>query len=168
MPSTPALFDIASAFEVFDLHYDSQEPPCVAATQPGFQGAAAQVGYKIYALVNAAGVQYVGCTRTSMGARLRLGHQRFHHPHGGYQWLRLPGLRLFVFPLPTSLLALHAAHHPKPSQLAERIEAELVYAVRHHTGQWPLHQTEIHFHNFPTSLSWPPSPPAWPTSSTST
>ncbi|QKG55217.1 hypothetical protein GKZ68_00325 [Hymenobacter sp. BRD128] len=153
MPSAATMFNPATDCEIFDLHYDSQQPACVAATQPGFRGrAAAQVGYKIYVLVNAAGVQYVGCTRTSMGARLRLGHQRFRTPRGGYhgyQWLKLPALRLFVFPLPPALLALDAAHQTKPSQLAERIEAELVYAVRAHTGQWPLHQTEIHFHTLP-------------------
>ena len=155
MANTALPFDPAHATEVFSLHYDGQVPPCITATQPAFLGtAAAQVGYKIYVVVNADGVHYVGCTRTSMGARLRLGIQRFRHPSGayrGYQWLKLPALRLFVFPLPSMLLALADASNTKLSVLAERIEAELVYAVRTHTGQWPLHQTEIHFHNLSTT-----------------
>ena len=153
MANTALPFDPAHATEVFSLHYDGQVPPCITATQPAFLGtAAAQVGYKIYVVVNADGVHYVGCTRTSMGARLRLGIQRFRHPSGayrGYQWLTQPALRLFVFPLPPVLLALADASNTKLSDLAERIEAELVYAVCTHTGQWPLHQTEIHFHTFP-------------------
>lgn len=54
-------------------------------------------------LVNADGVQYVGCTRTGMGSRIRLGHMRSKTPkngYHGYKWLTQPGLQLYVFTLP--------------------------------------------------------------------
>ena len=74
------------------------------AAQPSLRGAtAAKIGYKIYVLVNADGVQYVGCTRTGMGSRIRLGHMRSKTPkngYHGYKWLTQPGLQLYVFTLP--------------------------------------------------------------------
>ena len=140
--------------EVFQLRYDDQDKPCVTATQPGLKGTiAAKVGYKIYVLANAAGVQYVGCTRTGMGSRIRMGHMRSQTPkngYHGYKWLTQPGLQLYVFALPLELLALATASQISHSILAERIEAELVYAVRAATGHWPLSQHEIHFHNLTT------------------
>ncbi|QIX62729.1 hypothetical protein HER32_16735 [Hymenobacter sp. BT18] len=149
-------FCSATGTEVFDLTYCAQTGPtvtrCVAGAKPGFKGSAAsRAGYKIYVALNADGVHYVGCTCTRMSSRLRLGYRSSkdgQNGYHGYKWLSKPGLQLYVF-------HLQGLVHPAPDddtrlatqKVAERIEAELVYAVRAATGQWPLSQHEIHFHN---------------------
>lgn len=145
-------FCLTTGTEVFDVSGSDQ-----LVVSPAFKGTGAgQVGYKIYVALNDVGVQYVGCTRTRMSSRLRLGLLRTTNPKNGYygyKWLSAadkpwPGVRLYVFCL-TGLV------HPAPDEdarkanqkIAERIEAELVYTIRAATGQWPLSQHEIHFHN---------------------
>jgi hypothetical protein len=86
-----------------------------------------------------------------MSSRLNLGHIRRQHAENGYhgyKWLGSAELRLHVF-------YLKGLVHPSEDeevtklnkQVAERVEAELVYAIRTATGKWPLSQHEIHFHN---------------------
>jgi hypothetical protein len=149
-------FCTATGTEIFDLTYCARNGPtvtrCVAGAKLGFKGSAAsRAGYKIYVALNADGVHYVGCTCTRMSSRLRLGYRSTKdglNGYHGYKWLAKPGLQLYVF-------HLQGLVHPAPNddarlatqRVAERIEAELVYAVRAATGQWPLSQHEIHFHN---------------------
>jgi hypothetical protein len=82
---------------------------------------------------------YVGVTRQRMRARLRLGWRpKGKHGYYGYAF----------------------RHHIKEADLdiwcqedaannsvldVETVEAEVVFLIRS-GGQWPLHQTEIHFH----------------------
>jgi hypothetical protein len=53
-----------------------------------------------------------------------------------YPWRdKLRSFNLYVF-------ELRASKHP---DLAEGVEAELVFLIRHLTGKWPTYQHEIHF-----------------------
>ncbi|SFQ48833.1 hypothetical protein [Hymenobacter arizonensis] len=157
MTSSLDLFCPDTGTDVFDLSpYDNENAPVVThrstGAKSGFKGTrASSQGYKIYVVVNAAGVHYVGCTCTRMSSRLNLGHMRHlegKNGYHGYKWLGETGLQLYVF-------YLRGLAHPSKDeqvtlfnkQVAERIEAELVYVVRTATGKWPLSQHEIHFHN---------------------
>ena len=154
MLSPPTLFTPETDVEEFALECLSESDPAkeVVRVTPGFKGTvAAQKQYKIYVALNQAGVQYVGCTCTALSTRLSMGNRtrtKSSKGYHGYKWLSLAGLRLVVF-------HLTGIRHPAPDvatrehnkQVAERIEAELVFAVRAATGQWPLSQHEIHFHN---------------------
>lgn len=156
MNNTSSLFNTTTDTEAFDLLYDGINAPRptqrILSAQSGFRGTiAGQAGYKIYVVVNAEGVQYVGCTKTSIGDRLRLGHVRRLaglNGYHGYKWLERPELRLYVFNL-AKLLPLATSPELTPKRLAERVEAEVVFAVRTATGHWPHGQNEIHFHNLP-------------------
>jgi hypothetical protein len=145
-------FCLTTGTDVFEVSgYDE------LVVAPAFKGTGAgRAGYKIYVAINDAGVHYVGCTCTRMSSRLRLGHLRTTKPkngYHGYKWLPtidepLRAVRLYVF-------YLTGLPHPAPDkdarkanqEVAERIEAELVYIIRAATGRWPLSQHEIHFHN---------------------
>ena len=157
MASTSDLFCPKTGTDVFDLSpYDNETVPvvthCSPGAAPGFKGTrASSPGYKIYVITNEAGVHYVGCTCTRMSSRLNVGHIRRKegkNGYHGYKWLGLTGLQLHIF-------YLTGLEHPSKDEqttllnkrVAERIEAELVYAVRSATGGWPLCQHEIHFHN---------------------
>jgi hypothetical protein len=157
MTPTSDLFCSKNGIDVFDLSpYDEKTAPVVthrsSGAKAGFKGTrASSPGYKIYVAINESGVHYVGCTCTRMSYRLHLGHVRRQdgkNGYHGYKWLGETGLQLYVF-------YLTGLEHPSKDeavtllnrQVAERVEAELVYAVRSATGQWPLSQHEIHFHN---------------------
>ena len=95
---------------------------------------------KLYVVVSRRQIVYVGITNRPIRARLRYGWTADgKHGYHGYAWRRkLRSATLFVW------------YHPKPDWEAaspelETIEAEVVYAIRWR-GQWPKHQTEIHFH----------------------
>lgn len=146
--------------EVFTLYYDEGSQLGPVATLQGRATAgfrhthAGQLGPKLYVVLNADGVQYVGYTRTGFAQRLRLGYtrrQRALHGYHGYKWLARPGLLLYIFPLVNqALIAItNPSTGPSPKQFAECIEAELVHCIRQHYGQWPLGQHEIHFHALP-------------------
>jgi hypothetical protein len=81
----------------------------------------------------------------------RARRQQAYHGYHGYKWLSQPSLLLYVFPLLDDTLTelSHPAGSTSPQQLAESIEAELVYGIRHASGQWPLSHHEIHFHALP-------------------
>jgi hypothetical protein len=83
---------------------------------------------------------YVGITKQAMRNRLRLGWDASGESgYYGYAWRhRVSQANLDLW-----------CHTDPPAETpcldAETIEAELVFLIRK-SGQWPLHQTEIHFH----------------------
>jgi len=84
---------------------------------------------------------YVGQTVQSINARLRLGFTADGSTgYHGYAWRHQ---HAFVS---LDLWILEGAEKENEILDVETIEAELVYLVRHHGGQWPAFQTEIHFH----------------------
>jgi hypothetical protein len=111
---------------------------------------ARQSGYKLYVVTNLDQVLYVGVTRTSFISRLRLGHMRIANPlngYHGYKWLRGAHARILHLYLFNLESLMQQAPTCAPKELAERLESELVFAIRAATGAWPMAQHEIHFHN---------------------
>lgn len=97
---------------------------------------------KIY-IVTAKGEEapiYVGVTKQSIRTRLRLGWtatgQSGYH---GYHW------RHYYTEVALDLWCDVSPQEQIPMLDVETIEAEVVFLIRQ-MGQWPLHQTEIHFH----------------------
>lgn len=92
---------------------------------------------KLYVVKSKGEVCYVGITRQGISARLRYGfNPNTATGYHGYAWKHLREVHLYVWV---------AAGLDRDA--VEAIEAELVYNVRKRTGEWPIHQTEIHFHN---------------------
>lgn len=84
---------------------------------------------------------YVGITRQSMRTRLRFGwtadgKSGYH----GYRWRRHKEVFLDVW-------CDVGPQHEKQTLDIETVEAETVFLIREICGQWPLDQTEIHFHS---------------------
>jgi hypothetical protein len=83
---------------------------------------------------------YVGITKQPMRNRLRFGWDaNGKGGYYGYAWrhhMTQANLDLWCHTDPPV---------ERPCLDAETIEAELVFMIRK-AGQWPLHQTEIHFH----------------------
>ena len=109
-----------------------------------FRGLAARRGVeKLYVVKANDEFAYVGITNQPMAARLRYGfNPNTETGYHGYAWRHLDGIDLYVWP----------AKWLDRDQI-EAIEAELVYAIRKNTGRWPVHQTEIHFHNPPADVA---------------
>jgi hypothetical protein len=84
---------------------------------------------------------YVGQTVQSITARLRMGFTADGSTgYHGYAWRHKHTL------VALDLWILQGAEEENEILDIETIEAELVYLIRHHLGQWPAWQTEIHFH----------------------
>jgi hypothetical protein len=83
---------------------------------------------------------YVGVTKQSMRTRLRLGwNADGSGGYHGYAWRRL---------MSEAVLDVWCHEDAPPDNQCldiETVEAEVVFLIRC-AGQWPLHQTEIHFH----------------------
>ena len=82
---------------------------------------------------------YVGITKQSMRDRLRFGWSADgRHGYHGYAWRHHH-----------ESAAMDIWCHEDASEGSaidlETVEAEVVFLIRR-AGQWPLHQTEIHFH----------------------
>lgn len=103
-----------------------------------FSGIAATKGPKIYVLSDGTMPFYVGATRREIRPRLRDGwNANGRNGYHGYAWRKvLTSAELFVW-------AVVGASEGTLDM--ETIEAEVVFLIRA-IGQWPLHQTEIHFH----------------------
>ncbi|MBK6901740.1 MAG: hypothetical protein IPH04_02695 [Saprospirales bacterium] len=101
---------------------------------------------KIYIIQKALEILYIGYTRQSISSRLRFGldprHQVNYH---GYSWMNRDevNLRVWVFQSFTE----NEKENEELKRAVQNLEAELVYFVRNHTGQWPADQREIHFGN---------------------
>lgn len=114
-----------------------------------FAGLASQRAPKLYVVARARPSDgriwpiYVGVTRQPLGARFRLGwfadgRTGYH----GYAWRRAftdAVVDVWSYTPPMGMSAAAAKTE------IETVEAELVYLIRQ-GGQWPEHQTEIHFH----------------------
>lgn len=84
---------------------------------------------------------YVGITKQPMRSRLRFGwNASGENGYYGYAW------RHYVNQANLDLWCHTDPPAENPCLDAETIEAELVFLIRK-AGQWPLHQTEIHFHS---------------------
>jgi hypothetical protein len=111
--------------------------------KPNFTAPATSSFPKLY-IVTARGEAapiYVGITRQSIRTRLRLGWTaKGQSGYYGYRWRR-----------DHKEVALDVWCDTDPEEQkslldVETIEAEIVFLIRQKRGQWPSHQTEIHFH----------------------
>ena len=83
---------------------------------------------------------YVGITRQRIRSRLRFGFTaQGKAGYYGYQW------RHIYQEVALDLWYNLDPPEPNPMLDVETIEAEAVFLIRQ-KGQWPIHQTEIHFH----------------------
>jgi predicted GIY-YIG superfamily endonuclease len=143
------LLDGVPLFSIYTLTYNGTDIPKLEPVGHS-SSLARQTGYKLYVVTSQDTVLYVGVTKTSFTSRLRLGHQRIANPlngYHGYKWLRgshARNLHLYLLNLES---LMQQALTCSPKELAERLEAELVFAIRTATGAWPIAQHEIHFHN---------------------
>lgn len=98
---------------------------------------------KIYVISNCESIIYIGVTSQPIGTRLRMGQDHFKNPKNGYygyKWLnqnRELNLDIFVS---------EDNEARENNEFIETVEAEIAYLVRNVDGQWPIAQTEIHFH----------------------
>jgi hypothetical protein len=84
---------------------------------------------------------YVGVTRQSIRSRLRFGFAaKGEHGYHGYRW------RHHYNEVALDLWCNVDTSGENPMLDVETIEAEIVFLIRQQTGEWPAHQTEIHFH----------------------
>jgi len=137
-------------FETYTIYYDGIASPKLTHDIPG-SFLANKKGFKLYVVTSPEAVLYVGITKTSFTSRLRLGHLRTTQPskgYHGYKWLRETHPRtMHLYLLSLDTLLLQAPPGCSHEELAERLESELVFAIRAVTGSWPVGQHEIHFHN---------------------
>jgi hypothetical protein len=108
--------------------------------RPNFSGLATSRLPKLYVASVDEKPIYVGITKQSIRARLRLGWTaKGDGGYYGYAWRH-------SFTSANLDIWCHTNPENDNDCLAiETVEAELVYLIRH-AGQWPLFQTEIHFH----------------------
>ncbi len=102
-----------------------------------FSGQASRRVPKLYVIVDNGNPIYVGMTRQRIGDRLRQGFQATgSHGYSGYEWrnkISLASVDVWVC-------------DREDQNMMETVEAEVVFQIRSTFGQWPEHQTEIHFH----------------------
>jgi len=105
-----------------------------------FSGIATSKMPKIYVVSAKNKPIYVGVTRQSMRNRLRGGWDASGmHGYHGYAW------RYEHEAACLDIWAQRDAPDENPNLELETVEAEVVFLIRC-AGQWPLSQTEIHFH----------------------
>jgi hypothetical protein len=124
----------------FDIATDNRCVVRCAKGTPRFSGPASQRVAKLYIVSRDNWPIYVGITVQTMRARLRIGFTATGESgYHGYAWRRL--FKDAVLDVWCPVLSTG----PLTPRDAETIEAEIVFLVRQ-SGQWPLFQTEIHFH----------------------
>lgn len=128
----------------FDLACSSEKYTLMSADgSTKFNSRAASKLPKLYVVSSAGAIVYVGVTKQSMSARFRLGWKATGASgYYGYAWRHA-----------LAQAKLHVWYHEdagesRSSRDVETVEAEVAFLVRQ-AGQWPAHQTEIHF--FPSS-----------------
>ena len=112
---------------------------------PRFSGIATSKKPKLYIVSVNQNPIYVGVTKQPVRNRLRLGwNANGESGYYGYAWRH-------HFKQSNIDIWCHE-DAPKDKQVLdiETVEAEVVFLIRS-AGQWPLHQTEIHFH--PSTLA---------------
>ncbi|PAQ01091.1 hypothetical protein LRP31_24120 [Mesorhizobium mediterraneum] len=131
----------------YKVVYTPQKPSIICERgTPRFAGNASGANPKLYIFSRDGVPIYVGATIRSMGARMRDGWKasgengfygyRFRHEGSAVDldvWADVDPVRR------------RDAGMRSGSDI-ETIEAEVVYLLRHRTGQWPAYQTEIHFY----------------------
>lgn len=97
---------------------------------------------KLYTISKNSALIYIGVTKQPMASRFRGGmNASGDHSYHGYSWRRKKDiLRLDVW-------SLHGTNAEEANIELETIEAETVLLFRNEYGQWPVGQTEIHFHS---------------------
>lgn len=115
----------------------------ISGTTGKFTGAAAGKGPKLYVVAYRGKPIYVGVTSQRLSARFRLGWKATgENGYHGYAFRNvIDKADIAVWSLPDQGRGDARADRRD----METIEAEVVFAIRHRTGQWPMHQTEIHF-----------------------
>lgn len=103
---------------------------------------------KIYILKDAESIIYVGYAGQPIGTRIWQGlYAQGLNGYHGYKWKQEEQLELSVFVFEEAFCGIDTKDAAYKSYV-EAIEAELVYLIRHKTGQWPKYQHEIHFNNY--------------------
>ena len=103
---------------------------------------------KIYILKYKKKIVYVGYASQSIGKRLGQGIRAAGiNGYHGYKWKQHDEIELLIFVFKQQLKGSKHDDDKPYVNLAEAIEAELVYKVRSETGLWPEYQNEIHFNN---------------------
>lgn len=109
--------------------------------EPHFTFPATSHKPKLYLLFQDSTFIYVGVTKQPLGTRIRMGmNADGKNGYHGYAWKHLDG------DLTMQVWCLHSDEKFDASTELETIEAEIVHLFRSTSGQWPSHQTEIHFH----------------------
>lgn len=108
---------------------------------PKFSGIATSKKPKLYIVSVDGNPIYVGVTKQSLRNRLRLGwNANGKSGYYGYAW------RHHFKEANIDIWCHEDAPEENPALDIETIEAEVVFLIRS-AGQWPLYQTEIHFHS---------------------
>ena len=108
-----------------------------------FTGQVAEKCSKVYVVSSRRKIMYVGSTTQPIGSRLN-GALKANGANGyyGYKWKNSTNpLSLDVW-----ILEDFGMKKGARSTIAETVEAEIVFLIRSQGGNWPEHQTEIHFH----------------------
>ena len=110
------------------------------AGQKNFSGQASLKTPKLYIISSGNKPLYVGETRQRVNDRLRGGFKASgEHGYYGYDWRRnLTKANVDVW--------VQEEGDTGIKWEIETVEAEVVFLIRKEFGQWPAHQTEIHFH----------------------
>ncbi|MBI2512123.1 MAG: hypothetical protein HYV96_09090 [Opitutae bacterium] len=137
--------DRQSTMMRFSYQIISTEPLRVRdiAGEEKFTGMVAQHCSKVYVVSDRGRIVYVGSSKQPLRNRL-YGALRSKGQSGyfGYAWKKsTAALTLDVW-----VLDGVRVEKGKRCVTAETVEAEVVFLIRERDGNWPKHQTEIHFH----------------------
>jgi hypothetical protein len=130
----------------FKYQIESIEPLCVlgSAGEKKFLGPVAKHSSKVYVVSSGKRIIYVGSSKQPIRSRLYGAIKATgQNGYSGYPWKKSKeALNLDVWILPDV-----AVVKGKRCLTAETVEAEIVFLIRLKDGNWPPHQTEIHFHS---------------------
>jgi len=122
---------------------NSYEARCPQGTSK-FSGIATNDKPKLYIASYENIPLYVGITKQTMSTRLRMGfNAKGESGYHGYRWRHTH--TKVDFDIWCQLDATEKPKKPLEYEL-ETVEAEVVFLIRRDLDQWPLSQTEIHFH----------------------
>ena len=108
--------------------------------QKNFSGQGSLKSPKLYIISNGNKPLYVGATKRRVSDRLRDGFKASgEHGYYGYDWRRTLTKANFD-------IWVQVEGDIGTIREIETVEAEVVFLIRKGFGQWPAHQTEIHFH----------------------
>lgn len=94
---------------------------------------------KLYVIVKDRDFYFVDNTKQPIASRLR------YILKSDKVWSKLTDFKLFIYTIGS--FDSDTDDLEKAMEAFEFIKVELVYNIRKKTDKWPLHQTEIHFHN---------------------